>query len=167
MGKWANGQMGKWANGQMGKRANGQTGKRANGQTGKEAQPHLTSRPNGAPLYDSGEAGGSRERPSKLLPGRHTRDDVEARSSAGPTRPHRRTDPRRRMAGTRLSASPSVAAGHAEDVLADEVEHHVVVNRGGHVKACLAELALHVVLAREAVAAVCVQTGVGRVPGGL
>src|SRR5688572_9771477 len=60
-----------------------------------------------------------------------------------------------------------VGAGHAEDVLAEVGEDEVVRDRCDRVEAGLPELALDVVLLREAPAAVRVEAGVRRRPGGL
>ena len=70
-------------------------------------------------------------------------------------------------AGVGLSATPgtgSVAARHAEDVLADVGKDEVRGDRCDLVEPGLAELALDVVLLGEAEAAVRVEAGVGRRP---
>src|SRR5687767_15812116 len=64
-------------------------------------------------------------------------------------------------------AAPSVGLRQTEDVLRDVGEHEVVVDRRDLVQARLAELALDVVLGREAEATVGVQTHVRRLPRGL
>src|SRR6266540_2556723 len=58
----------------------------------------------------------------------------------------------------------SIRARHAEHVFPDVCHHQVVVDGRGLVEARLAELALDVVLLGEAVAAVGVDAGIGRVP---
>src|SRR5207248_8041496 len=65
------------------------------------------------------------------------------------------------------SQASSIAAGQTEDVLRYEVQDHVVADRGGHVEAGFAKLALYVHLFDEAVAAVGVHASVGGLPGGL
>ena len=93
-----------------------------------------------------------------------TRDIAATVAAEGAERPRLR--PARGPADDRLRRlSPSVRARQAEHVLADVGEHQVVVDRRDLVQPRLAELALDVVLAGEAVAAVGVQAGVGRLPG--
>src|SRR4051794_17581988 len=58
----------------------------------------------------------------------------------------------------------SVAARQPQDVLAEVGQDEVVGHRRGLVDAGLAQLALHVVAAQEAVAAMGVQARVGRLP---
>src|SRR5713226_7072850 len=75
-----------------------------------------------------------------------------------------------RWPGTNISErmkSISIAPRHAQHVLADEVEDHVVADGRGQEQPRFPKLALDVVLDGEAVAAVCVHAGVGRFPGGL
>src|SRR5581483_294614 len=73
------------------------------------------------------------------------------------TGPYRRDQQR---AGSRQL----VAARHAEHVLADVGEHQVVRDGRHGEQPRLAELALHVILGREAIAAVGVEAGVRRLP---
>src|SRR5215203_4106870 len=73
----------------------------------------------------------------------------------------------RRAEGQSFCTALSEGSREAEDVFGDVGEDEVRGDRGDLVETRLAELALHVVLGVEAVAAEGLQGGVGRLPGGV
>src|SRR6266567_9188351 len=56
---------------------------------------------------------------------------------------------------------------HTEHILAEECQHQIVVDGRGHIEPRLAEFAFHIIFPRETIAAIRVEAGVRRFPGGL